>query len=82
MRERCLLINAKTEKEDSYLAKLLSFILIILVICTFGTLIVAFSAIHFLIKITNVIGFYAILYVSFLYLKHKTHIALSKIKKK
>lgn len=76
-------MNAKTEteKEDSYLAKLLSFILIMLVICAFGTLIVAFSSVHFLIEIASVIGFYAILYMSFVYLKHKTQSALSKIKK-
>ena len=76
-------MNAKTETEkaDSYLAKLLSFMLIMLVICAFGTLIVAFSSVNFLIKIASVIGFYAILYVSFLYLEHKTNTALSKIKK-
>lgn len=76
-------MNAKTEteKEDSYLAKLLSFILIMLAICAFSTLIVAFSSVHFLIKIASVIGFYTILYMSFVYLKHKTQSALSKIKK-
>lgn len=76
-------MNAKTEtnKEDSYLAIRLSGLLIMLVICAFGTLIVTFSSVHFLIKIASVIGFYTILYMSFVYLEHKTQGALSKIKK-
>lgn len=76
-------MNAKTEtnKEDSYLAIRLSGLLIMLVICTFGTLIVTFLSVHFLIKIASVIGFYTILYMSFVYLKHKTQGALSKINK-
>ena len=76
-------MNAKieTEKADSYLAKLLSFMLIMLVICAFSTLIVTFSLMHFLIKIVSVVGFYVILYMSFVYLEHKTQGALSKIKK-
>lgn len=76
-------MNAKTEtdKEDSYLTIRLSGLLIMLVICAFGALIVAFSSVHFLIKIASVIGFYTILYLSFVYLKHKTQGALPKIKK-